>query len=227
MSVNEFGGIGLALGVVTGVRSFRVDKLGRLTGIHYKQVWTPGENEAECRKEEVNNWGGISARMLNQYLISNTFSYETAAPTTRTVPSIPAQIGRRGKKNITTVQVPVVSRPVEPTQPVHDMTRCACGFYAYYDGSDDYNEDGFVSGVVEGFGETLIGTRGFRAMKSRIVALRISKKVPEQLAKLIARNYADIPQFTSFKQMVAAFPPDAGGMEVTPESDPDFWKRAI
>lgn len=55
----------------------------------------------------------------------------------------------------------------------HNMAECSCGFYGFYDGSNDYKSDGTVSAVVEGYGETVIGTRGFRSMKAKIVALHI------------------------------------------------------
>ena len=58
-------------------------------------------------------------------------------------------------------------------RPPHALTACRCGFYAYYDGSDDYKADARISAVVEGFGETLIGSRGFRSRKARILALCI------------------------------------------------------
>ncbi len=47
-------------------------------------------------------------------------------------------------------------------------------------------------------GETLIGTRGFRASKARIIALRIPKSVPIRLLTLVARNYPDVPLFAKF-----------------------------
>jgi len=151
---------------MTGARSFRVDKLGRLTGIHFPQIWKPGENVAECRAE-------------NQ------------------------------------------------VKKAHSIASCAHGFYAYYDGSDDYHSDGLVSGVVEGYGESVIGSRGFRVMKARIVALKISKDLAKPVASLVARNYKDVPQFASFEAMVKAFPPDSAGAEPAPETDEDFWTRAI
>jgi len=48
---------------------------------------------------------------------------------------------------------------------------CKCGFYGYYEGSNDYASPDTVAAVVEGFGRTVVGTRGFRASKARIRAL--------------------------------------------------------
>jgi hypothetical protein len=202
MSAAEFSGIGFAPGVVTGVRSFDVDKLGRLTGVSHRQVWKPGENVAECRRQD-DPYSAAIAQILNEYTW---------------------QRGGRvfGKSRPTVSPAPAVdySKP-------HDMEKCTHGFYAYYDGSNDYHDKGRVSAVIEGYGETVIGTRGFRAMKARIVALRINKEVPEHLALLVRRNYASVPFFDSFKAMVSEFPPDDGGAGVTPDSDPDFWTRSI
>jgi hypothetical protein len=62
-----------------------------------------------------------------------------------------------------------------------------------------------VAAVIEGYGETLIGTRGFRCMKARIVALQ-----PTDARGLEAcfNNYPDIPLFDDFAGMLAEFPPD-------------------
>lgn len=203
MSADEFGGFGFALGQVRGARSFDVDKLGRLTGVTFKQVWRPGENTAECRKGD-DTWSTTYANLYNAI-------YGTV-PTTQYEKSNRWLLGSK----------PVLEEP-KPTK--HSMDTCKCGFYGYYDGSNDYYQEGRVAAVVEGYGETIIGTRGFRAAKAKIVALRIPKHVPERLATLIARNYPDVPLFDKFSRMVAEFPPDANGQEVTPESDPAFWER--
>lgn len=162
----EFGGKEFAAGVARGARSFRVDALGRLTGVSYRVVWTPGENEATCKA-------------------STSFV------------------------------------------PCGGIDKCAHGFYAYYDSSDDYHDPGMVSGVIEGYGEAVIGTRGFRAMKARIVALHIPEDVKPALARMVRRNYPEIPVFDTFEHMVSEFTPDDGGEGITPTSDPDFWTREI
>lgn len=235
MSVTEFGGIGFALGTVRGARSFQVDKLGRLTGVSYTQVWRPGENAAECRKADASVgsvWAGLSFDFA-RYMVSYSGSIVTPIPS----PAVTPSMFERAKSLFTSASLPVdqplefhaieAPKVIEPEKPKHNLEACACGFYGYYDGSDDYHKSGYVSAVVEGYGETVIGTRGFRAYKARIVALRIPKSVPVRSAALVARNYPDVPLFASFKQMVEEFPPDAGGMDLNPESDPDFWTRSI
>lgn len=167
-----------APGVVTGTRSFAVDKLGRLLGVAYAAVWTPGENTAKCME--------------------------------------------RGDYDFITLQPQGVH---ESGRDAHSMTECAHGFYGYYEGSNDYYESGRVMGVVEGYGETIIGSRGFRAAKARIVALHIPAEIPYGRRRLIARNYPGIPTFDSFDSMVAEFPPDDAGHGINPDTDPDFWTR--
>lgn len=220
----QFDGIGMALGVVTGARSFKVDKLGRLTGIHYDQVWTPGENVCECRKKEGASGGTYTVRMVPDYrgftlspytnyqIVTDAYAAQVIASTS--APTLPATVDPK----------PIEKKKVKPKP--HSMGDCACGFYGYYDGSNDYYQKGYVAGVVEGYGEALIGTRGFRVSKARIVALRIPANVPAPLAALVRRNYAAIPQFEKFGQMVAAFPCDGGELAVSPETDEDFWTRS-
>lgn len=55
----------------------------------------------------------------------------------------------------------------------HPIGDCSCGFYAFHDGSNDYHTTTGISAVVEGYGETVLGTRGFRSQKARIVALQL------------------------------------------------------
>lgn len=88
----------------------------------------------------------------------------------------------------------------------HTMANCLHGFYAYYDGSNDFRTaPTYCAAVIEGYGEVLIGTRGFRAMKARIVALQPTDA--PGLAAAVA-HYADVPRFDTFEQMVSEFPPD-------------------
>lgn len=203
MSIDEFSGIdqmidpaieevGFAVGVVRGVRSFDVDKLGRLTGVTYKQIWKPGENEATCQR-------GRSDDLWAQFSFTLTHS---------------GGLSRRLSEAV----------PVDYDKP-HAMHDCKHGFYAYYDGSNDYRDDSRVSAVIEGCGETVIGSRGFRCMKARIVALQVPETVKPHIARMVARNYPDVPILETFEQMVSEFPPDSAGNEITPDNDPDFWTR--
>ena len=58
---------------------------------------------------------------------------------------------------------------------------CTHGFYAYTDGSTRYRNTDTVEGVIEGYGITQIGTKGFRSEKSKIVALHLPAPKKEPL----------------------------------------------
>lgn len=60
-----------------------------------------------------------------------------------------------------------------PKPPPHDLGRCSCGFYAYYDGSTSFHKPGWVDGVIGGWGKTVVGTKGFRCEKAQLLALAI------------------------------------------------------
>lgn len=89
-----------------------------------------------------------------------------------------------------------------------------CGFYAYFDGCDDGgygSTDPGVCGVIEGYGEVLIGTKGFRAKKARILALAVPDfqgiwKLDEFVVNKIRANYPKVPLFASELAMRAEFP---------------------
>lgn len=97
-----------------------------------------------------------------------------------------------------------------------------CGFYAYFDGEDDHghgSNDPNISGVIEGYGEVLIGTKGFRAKKARILAIAVPAfdgiwKLDEFVVAKIRANYPGIPLFESELAMRAEFPAPAYQPEV-------------
>jgi hypothetical protein len=73
--------------------------------------------------------------------------------------------------------------------PKHSLASCSHGFYGYYDGSNDYKTQSRISAIVEGYGETLIGTRGFRSEKARIAALCIPTRRNWILPKHITARF--------------------------------------
>lgn len=246
MGADEFGGIGFAAGVVRGTRSFAVDKLGRLTGVTYPQVWTPGENQAVCRKEE----GGLYVSLqrltgfyqgaypnLGRTTVISTYSPPASPPKRTWMDKVigSAHVQETVEKFVEDQAARAEAereaeeqarREAEEAARRDTLANCPHGFYGYYDGSNDYYRHGYVMGVVEGYGETVIGTRGFRCMKARIVALRLPKHVDARLRALVTRNYEGIPVFDTFKAMIAAYPPDDAGSGYTPEH-PDFWTREV
>lgn len=208
MSAEEFTGLGFAPGVVRGVRSFEVDKLGRLTGVIYRKVWTPQENVAVCLRDESDmaSLYRVMARLSSQASSSSRYF--------------------QGPLGVGAIDPLSAAAPAPKlVKPPHEYASCGCGFYGYFDGSDDYHGNGRITAVVEGYGETVIGTRGFRAMKARIVALKVATaEVSYPLEQKVRRNYAEVPFFDSFEELVAAFPPDHS-LAPSPETDDTFWTR--
>lgn len=79
---------------------------------------------------------------------------------------------------------------------------CTCGFYAYFDGGNDYDRFHTITGIVEGYGTVTVGSRGFRAAKARIVAL------VDRGARLdlVAEHYPDVPVYPTLAEALAAHP---------------------
>ena len=94
----------------------------------------------------------------------------------------------------------------------HSMDACEHGFYAYFDGNrQSYMSDPGVRGVIEGYGEVLIGTKGFRAMKAKILALSVAPhegmwKLDQFFVERLRANYPNVPVFESELAMRAEFP---------------------
>lgn len=88
------------------------------------------------------------------------------------------------------------------TAPDHQIAGlgCGCGFYAYFDGKNDYHihtlidealSPGHVAGlsaIIEGTGVVTAGDRGFRAQKARLVAL-VEHHIPQAKAPRWARRF--------------------------------------
>jgi hypothetical protein len=95
----------------------------------------------------------------------------------------------------------------------HDFLTSQCGFYAYLDHArSEYGyTDQPVTGVIEGYGETVIGTKGFRAKRAKISAIAIEPieavwEMADHVVKRIRANYPGIPIFESQLAMIAEFP---------------------
>jgi hypothetical protein len=158
----DFTGVPLVVGAARGVRAFDVDQLGRLAGVSYPQVWTPGENQSKCGGP---NQAVAAYHSLNRAVANLAATYRppiTYASGGIVRPTAAYESAVQSKPAVT-----------EVTKPKHTIAGCSCGFYAFYSGANDYATTSRVQAVVDGYGETTIGTRGFRAEKAKIVALCI------------------------------------------------------
>lgn len=239
----QFESVGFAPGTVRGTRSFKVDNLGRLTGIHYPQIWIPGENLAECKakpqmpvefgdleykKYDLNDeLENIHRGYTQDYIVPvaekpNKKWFQKSTEDKYPTPSI--QTMKRSEQIL--LEIAEIDAQLDAMQPIkraegHGLDDCEHGFYAYYENSNDYYEAGRVSGVIEGYGEAILGTRGFKSQKARILALYIPSDV--KVGFKVRHNYSSVPIFDSFDAMVREFPGDDGGVNPTPETHEDFW----
>lgn len=106
----------------------------------------------------------------------------------------------------------------------HPMDDCAHGFYAYYDGSLDYHDQGEVTGIIKGWGEGVIGSKGFRVLVAEIVAIKFDPGVSDVVRERVAEKYPGVALFSGLAPMLAAFPTTATDLEVIPDPDDPFWK---
>lgn len=98
---------------------------------------------------------------------------------------------------------------------IHEFDfRCTCGFYAMHHMNDFRDRflcsltswstsPAFIYGAIEGSGSVLVGTKGFRAEKARILGLVIGNS---SIAKHLGARYK-VPVFRSRRKMLREFPP--------------------
>lgn len=145
-----------AAGAIKGLRSWKADKQGRLRGVTHTTVWLPSENVSVC-KDPGGSYEPCPKRERRRtdpggYYPSLTITYHSDYDTTCDDPTC------------TPSGHFVAATETHLFDPNH-----SCGFWAYDE--HHFQEHGDVIGVIEGYGKTTIGTKGFRCEKARIVAL--------------------------------------------------------
>lgn len=199
MSSPDFAGAeseyDFAIGSVKGLRGWRMDDQGRLTGVTHRVVWTPGENVAQCR-----DLGGKyepcpeqakadAAREAGDASLWPVYTYYQCED--------PACVPGKGHF-------------VAVTEARHAFDAdCECGFWAYDE--ENHQEHGEVTGIIEAYGKVTIGTRGFRAEKARIVALtreNNSDRYELSLSKWrrLKQLYPDVSFYDEHDDMLEAHP---------------------
>lgn len=221
-----------AAGSLKGLRGWNMDHLGRLHGVTHQEVWRPGENVSVCKQ----------ATKVPCPQVNHRDEARRASEAGR------AQVEskkRRKKRESELTFIPDETWHFTFTvrQPCADPTcvggeyhaapsdhrfdpECQCGFWAYDE--DGFTPQGSVIGVIEGYGKTTVGTKGFRAEKARIVALccedgegdRLSRSTLTRLATL----YPDVSFHDDLDAMVDAHPEV---MRTWAEVDAGFWLRPV
>jgi hypothetical protein len=202
---DEFAGAPLVVGSVLGVRAWEVDQLGRLTGVVHRKVWTPGENLSTCSRVKA-----TQECLAGHCEKSHDDPYEVVYGPYGQVTQ------QRGSTHC-----------IEPYPCSGAEPKCACGFWAYYRTADT-NCDSGIRGIIEGYGPTTVGTKGFRATKAKILALSLPKYTLANgdLLGRVRHNYPQVEFFERHKDMLAQYPlvePETP----TPENDPEFWTRPV
>ena len=235
--MSDFSDRQFHVGSLVGLRAFSVDSLGRLNGPSQGGIFKPGVNEALCK--------------VDPYLAAMQAKLVTIEAQLYGLTEIESSRGKRKRKQAELSAAAVAPR--EATRPKHTLAGlgCKCGFYAYFDGMNDYMQTGRVAAVVEGFGVYTLGSRGFRTSKARLVALiepqmgrtenyslggltfaagmgmpstRTESMTP-LLWSYVQRNYPGVPVFATQDDALAEHPlyrPEVS----TPETDEDFWTRS-
>ena len=230
--MSEFSDRQFHVGSLVGLRAFSVDALGRLTGPAQGGIFTPGVNEAVCKLAPYTQ--AMNAALEAQIAVIEARLQGFAAAS-----------GSRREKKRKTAEADAVAKPVHTLAGLG----CKCGFYAYFDGMNDYMQTGRVAAVVEGFGVYTLGSRGFRTSKARLVALieplmgqtetyggvvfsPFAGAMPPRresmtplLWSYVRRNYPDVPVYATQDDALAEHPlyqPAAP----TPETAEDFWTRS-
>lgn len=212
----EFSERPFLVGSLTGIRCFSVDRLGRLGPINTfpNSWWKPGENIGECHR----NWQ--MQQYFDVYGSPDLYTINTLLQMAGK-PAISASVGDR-------ITEPMYREILEACKlPDHRVaaTDCSCGFYAYYDDDDNpHHRQGFLYGVIEGYGVMTVGTRGFRCSKAQIKALVIPAKRSIAWTK-VAANYSSIPVFETESEALKKFPLSLPSDIPSPDNTDDFWTK--
>lgn len=228
--MSDFAGqdFDFAAGSVFGLRGWNMDNLGRLHGVTHEEVWLPGENVSICKQESR-----IPCPQVNRREESRKASEAGRAKVKSKKKGRDAR--REWYELSTTSYWPRVacSDPSCYRGEYHLVDSghrfdpsCECGFWAYDEAG--FKAHGRVVGVIEGYGKTTVGTKGFRCEKARIVALscengdgdRHSRSVLARLASL----YPDVSFVDNFDALIDAYP---GVLREWPEVDEHFWLKPV
>lgn len=99
---------------------------------------------------------------------------------------------------------------------------CGCGFWAYW--HQISGGWGLLAGVIEGFGRTVLGEKGFRCEKARLLGLAVRHEsyasnvwsgtplpTPQSIVAHLARKF-EVPCFPDVASLTYQFPPSDGGL---------------
>ena len=210
--MTDFSDRPFVAGSLIGLRTFAPDRLGRLTGPQQGGVFKPGENEAVCLKSERSgglwvSWAPGKIPGASPFTFS-FHSYLTSEFDYEPPPETPLVDAYKAEWKRTRHQVGSLD--------------CACGFYAYTDGTNQYKRRDRIAALIEGYGVCTVGSAGFRASKARLVALITPKRPREARWELVLNAYPKVPIYDTKSAALDAHPLT---VDVPDPTAADFWTR--
>lgn len=162
----------LVMQAVYGVRQWSRGAEGRLQGVH-SFAWADGENVARCD---------------SRHRPPHSADHQELTTVTRRRDSLYAEMQRisashpKGITDLSGRDRERYDRISGEYQRLHDdiqngaYTDCGCGFWAYWalNPSEFRMGEKPIVGVIKGYGKVLLGTRGFRSEKAKIVGLHLA-----------------------------------------------------
>jgi hypothetical protein len=159
----------LVLGQYYGVRQWARNEEGQLKGVH-NMVWADGENAATCTVAHEVPFSIREGQLREMENERDTLRTEIQ----RLKDAHPKGI-RVLDDTEKAAQEAALARFTELDENLNNPAYkdCGCGFWAYwkFDPHEFHLGEKPVVGIVEGYGKTIRGSRGFRCAKARIVAL--------------------------------------------------------
>jgi hypothetical protein len=226
--MNDFAGkeYEFAVGSLQGLRAWNIDDKGRLHGVTHKEVWRPGENVSVCKRVT-----------------------EVACPKAERDRARKAEAGRESKKKrrnrdeVTFYVSPSLDADGTPSIACGDPTcvngryhtvasahrfdpSCQCGFWAYDEAS--FTAQGEIVGVIDAYGKTTIGTKGFRAEKARILGLSRKDRSGDELSRSALFRLATLyPEVQFYDDLDALIDAHDGVLKTWGEVDEGFWLTPV
>lgn len=207
--MSDFSDKPFVAGSLVGLRSFGIDRLGRLYGPSYHAVFGPDVNIARCYVGET----------------------QPAAPTGSVMrrDSTATTSGATMMGSFLTGAM-IFGDASTSTCRGYMTETCRCGFYAYFYNRRDYASEIRVDAIIEGFGSCVVGDSGFRAEKARLVAIAgVGESIDPIFVDRLKHNYPAVPVFLDADEAMTEFPltPVDTTPAYDPSTDPDFWTREL
>lgn len=221
-----------AAGSLKGLRGWNMDKFGRLHGVTHEEVWRPGENVSICKQER-------------QIACPKKNLREEARKASEAGRAKVEKKKRKGRDPIRQEWLEANRDPsgywpaVACGDPACVNGRyhivgsghrfdpdCRCGFWAYDEAG--FRALGTVVGVIEGYGKTTVGTKGFRCEKARIVAISCENGEGVRHSRsMLARLAALYPDVAFVENLDALIDEHSEVLRTWPEVGDDFWLQPV